>query len=56
MTFILETGQYFGTFQNEINDKKSGTEGVLIFFKLIIFLKKKNYTMTWHAVVFILFY
>ena len=23
---FLETGQYFGTSQNEINDKKSGTE------------------------------
>ena len=29
MTFILETGQYFGTSQNGIEDKKNGTEGVI---------------------------
>ena len=29
MTFILETGQYFGTSQNGIEDKKNGTEGVV---------------------------
>ena len=28
MTFILKTGQYFGTSQNGIEDKKSETEGV----------------------------
>ena len=28
MTFFLEIGQYFGTSQNEIEDKKNGTEGV----------------------------
>ena len=33
MTFILETGQYFGTFQNGIENKQSGTEGVQIFTK-----------------------
>ena len=29
MTFILKTGQYFGTSQNGIEDKQSGTEGVI---------------------------
>ena len=28
MTFIFKTGQYFGTSQNGIENKKSGTEGV----------------------------
>ena len=28
MTLFLETGQYFGTSQNGIEDKKNGTEGV----------------------------
>ena len=32
MTFFLETRQYFGTSQNRIEDKKSGTEGVFFFF------------------------
>ena len=29
MAFILETGQYFGTSQNGIEDKQIGTEGVI---------------------------
>ena len=29
MTFILKTGQYFETSQNGIEDKQSGTEGVI---------------------------
>ena len=32
MTFILETGQYFGISQNRIEDKQSGMEGVFIWF------------------------
>ena len=28
MTFIFKKGQYFGTFQNRIEDKKSETEGI----------------------------
>ena len=28
MTFFLEAGQYFRTFQNGIEDKQSGIEGV----------------------------
>ena len=28
MIFNLEIGQYFGIFQNRIENKKSGTEGV----------------------------
>ena len=30
-TLFLETGKYFGISQNEIEDKKSGTEGVYIY-------------------------
>ena len=29
MTLFLETGQYFMTSQNGIEDKKNGTEGVI---------------------------
>ena len=32
MAFILETGQYFGTSQNEIEDKQIKTERVIFFF------------------------
>ena len=32
----METGQYFGTFQNGIEDKKSGTEGVYIYIYMTL--------------------
>ena len=35
MNFIFRTGQYFGTSQNGIEDKKNGTEGVLIFLWVV---------------------
>ena len=34
MTFIFKTRQYFGTSQNEIDDKKSGTKGVSNYPKM----------------------
>ena len=39
MTLFLEIGQYFGTSKNGIEDKQSGTEGVII-------IKKTNQTKT----------
>ena len=33
MTFILEIGQYFGTSQNGIEDKKNETEGVVFYLQ-----------------------
>ena len=42
MTLFLETGQYFGTSQNGIEDKQSGTEGVVISLLFKILNLKKN--------------
>ena len=37
MTLFLETGQYFGTSRNGIEDKQSGTDGVFDLDQTIIY-------------------
>ena len=45
MTFIFRNGQYFGTSQNGIEDKKNGTEGVTFCYKIKKIQEKKLFKL-----------